>query len=70
MSEWIPIDQPPEEDGVVAIGLQLHGSISHAYPMIFFDEGEAVHVNDSMDDEAGTITHWIPIPPLPEMEGG
>ena len=71
MTKWFSVaDDPPPEDGIVALGHRPHGHISEAYQIVWFDdEGDGWwgYIKQPEDGFDLPITHWMPIPPPPRV---
>lgn len=65
--EWRSVTDDPPEDGLWVWGHRPNGSITEAYPVVWFDEGETVYNKEPEDRFDLPITHWMPIPPPPRV---
>ena len=65
--EWRSVIDDPPEDGAHVWGHRPNGSITEAYQVVWFDEGEAMYNKEPEDGFDLPITHWLPIPPPPRV---
>lgn len=65
VQEWIPVSEPPEEDGRYFVARYDYVTKTPFTDILWFERGQwwnRLHCGNF------AVTHWMPMPPLPKKE--
>lgn len=65
VQEWIPVSEPPEEDGRYFVARYDYVTKTPFTDILWFERGQwwnRLHCGNF------AVTHWMPMPPLPKGE--
>lgn len=67
--EWIPVSEPPVENGIYCVMVENHKSRkckkrTHAK----YKNGRWLDLYDNWENRCWDVTHWMPLPEPPEGE--
>lgn len=65
-SSWIPITEPPKEDGRYLVNT-VYKEVSQPIDIFYYFKGNWMD-HDGFEYDEAVVTHWMPLPDKPKVQ--